>query len=270
MRNMTKLIAEIGWNHMGDMDLAKNMILAAKSSGTDFVKTQIFNVKSLKPGPWDTDGRREIYEKAQLNFKKYKELREFADTNSTIFFASVFSKADVDLVKEVNTDYIKIPSMESRNEELIQYCAKHFDNIIISTGTSNWNEIRVITQHINECKVTLLHCVSSYPCDFDVVNLPRINDLKRLSTSVGFSDHTQGIEASVISLGYGIDYIEKHFTTDNNLPGRDNKFAILPDDMKKLSKYVNISNKVMISKGPDYQDCESDSREIYSGRWNGF
>ena len=87
---MTKIIAEIGWNHMGDMNLAKKMILAAKDNGADFVKTQIFNVKYLKDGPWMTDGRKEIYQKAQLNNEKYNELVNFSRENDINFFTSVF------------------------------------------------------------------------------------------------------------------------------------------------------------------------------------
>ena len=86
----TKLIAEIGWNHMGDMNLAKQMIKSAQKSGADMIKTQIFNVNNLRPGPWDTDGRRSIYEKAQLNLNQYAELREYANSLNITFFASVF------------------------------------------------------------------------------------------------------------------------------------------------------------------------------------
>ena len=89
MRNMTKLIAEIGWNHMGDMDLAKDMILAAKSSGADFVKTQIFNIKRLKPGPWDTDGRLEIYKGAELSKDQHFILRDYCDKVDIKFLTSV-------------------------------------------------------------------------------------------------------------------------------------------------------------------------------------
>jgi len=264
---MTKLIAEIGWNHMGDMKLAKEMILAAKESGCDFAKFQTWSVDRLKPGVWDTDGRREIYEKAELDLDKHFDLKEYCDKVGIGFMSSVFSIQDAELLKQVVTDYVKIPSFESRNSELIAHCNSNFNKLLISTGTSNWNEVRVNTSHLPN--VTLLHCVSSYPCDFDIVNLPRIHDLKSLSNSVGFSDHTQGIEASVLSLGYGVDYIEKHFTIDNDLPGRDNKFAILPNEMKRLSEYIKIANKAMDSKGQDYQDCETDSRENYTGRFDG-
>ena len=267
----TKLIAEIGWNHMGDMKLAEEMISAAKESGADFAKFQTWSVDRLKPGVWDTDGRREIYEKAELDLDKHIQLKEYCDKVGIGFMSSVFSEKDAKLLNKVVTDYVKIPSFESNNGKLINYCSRNFDELIISTGTRTLEEIKTITKylHTNEIEFTLLHCVSSYPCDFDIVNLPRIKDLNRIHSSVGFSDHSQGIESAVISLSYGVDYIEKHFTIDNDLPGRDNKFAILPNEMKILSRYIDISDKVMNSKGSDYQECELDSRENYTGRFDG-
>ena len=135
---MTKIIAEIGWNHMGSLKLAKKMILEAKKNGADFVKTQIFNVESLKKGPWDKDGRREIYKKAQLNYKKYEELFNYAKKINCKFFASAMSVKDAELIKKVNNELIKIPSMESRNIPLINYCSKNFKHIIISSDTSKF------------------------------------------------------------------------------------------------------------------------------------
>ena len=266
---MTKLIAEIGWNHMGDMTLAKDMIWAAKESGCDFAKFQTWSVDRLKPGVWDTDGRREIYEKAELDLDKHLDLKNYCDEIGIGFMSSVFSIEDAKLLKQVVKDYVKIPSFESRNRELIHYCLNHFEHLIISTGTSTYDEIRSVVVNIPPERYTLLHCVSSYPCNFDIVNLPRMEYLKNISNSIGFSDHSQGIESSVLSLGMGVDFIEKHFTTDNDLPGRDNKFAVLPSDMKRLSDYINISEKVMNDKGVDYQDCELDSRENYTGRFDG-
>ena len=183
--------------------------------------------------------------------------------------SSVFSIEDAKLLKNVVTDYVKIPSFESRNKELIHYCLKHFKHLLISTGTSTFDEMRSVVVNIPQDRFTLLHCVSSYPCDLEIVNLPRIQDLKILSNSVGFSDHSQGIESSILSLGMGVSFIEKHFTIDNDLPGRDNKFAILPSPMRSLSYYVKVAGKVMNGKGPDFQECELDSRNNYTGRFNG-
>ena len=267
---MTKLIAEIGWNHMGDMKLAKEMVLAAKESGADFAKFQTWSVSRLKRGSWDTDGRREIYENAELSFDKHIELKEYCDEVGIGFMSSVFSIEDAKLLKNVVTDYVKIPSFESRNKDLIHYCQNNFDKLLISTGTSSWNEVRESVRHLSCDKFVLLHCVSSYPCNLDIVNLPRIVSLKNIGCGVaGYSDHIQGIDTAIIALGYGLEFIEKHFTIDNDLPGRDNKFAILPNEMKRLSEYIDIANKVMDDKGYDFQECELDSRNNYTGRFDG-
>ena len=138
---MTKLIAEIGWNHMGDMKLAKKMILSAKKSGADFAKFQTWSVDRLKPGVWDTDGRREIYENAELDLNKHLDLKEYCDKVDIGFMSSVFSIKDAELLKQVTTDYVKIPSFESRNSDLIKYCVDNFNKLLISTGTSNFHEI---------------------------------------------------------------------------------------------------------------------------------
>ena len=114
-----------------------------------------------------------------------------------------------------------------------------------------------------------MHCVSKYPCEDRYVNLSRINDLKKICKSIGLSDHTHNIDSSIFSFGYGVEVIEKHFTINNNLPGRDNKFAILPKDLKKLcdlrDKYLLMTKKNL--KELTMSDYEI--RNIYSGRWSG-
>ena len=112
---------------MGDMKLSKEMISAANDSGANIVKTQTFDVKRLKPGPWDTDGRREIYEKAQLSLDQHIELRDYSNTIGIQFISSVFSIDDAKLLEQVEADIVKIPSMESRNSDLINYCYNNFD-----------------------------------------------------------------------------------------------------------------------------------------------
>ena len=139
---MTKLISEIGWNHMGDMTLAKEMIHASKENGADFVKFQTWSVDRLTSGPWDEDGRLEIYKKAELSKDQHLELYEYSNTVGIEFFSSVFSLEDADLLGQIQTKYVKIASFESRNVELIHYCLKHFEHLIISTGTSTYDEIR--------------------------------------------------------------------------------------------------------------------------------
>ena len=179
---MTNLIAEIGWNHMGDMILAKEMIAAAKDSGANYAKFQTWSVSRLKPGPWDDDGRKEIYIKAELRKDQHYELKEYCDSIGGIkFLSSVFSVEDAKLLHDVMNDYIKIPSAESRNKELITYVNKNYNNVFFSTGTSTFEEIKQSVSLLTRPKIVLLHCVSSYPCDIGDSNLPRINHLKSLN-----------------------------------------------------------------------------------------
>ena len=123
----TKLIAEIGWNHMGDINLAKEMISAAAESGAEYAKFQTWSVSRLKSGPWDLDGRREIYIKAELTKDQHYELKEYCDKNSIKFMSSVFSIPDAEMLKDVISDYVKIPSAESRNHNLLKYVNNHLE-----------------------------------------------------------------------------------------------------------------------------------------------
>ena len=266
---MTKIISEIGWNHMGDMERAKDMISSSKQNGADFVKFQTWSVDRLKSGPWDDDGRLEIYKKAELSKEQHIDLYEYSNEVGIPFFTSVFSIKDAELLKTIQTDRVKIASAESRNKNLLEYCDEVFDTIYISTGTSTIEEIKNSVRYLKTSNIVLLHCVSSYPLEIKYCNLPRINELKKICDRVGYSDHTFGVEVSKMSLEYDIEVVEKHFTLDINLPGRDNKFAILPSDMKKLSNYIKISEKVMNDKGMNYQECEVDSRKNYTGRFDG-
>ena len=112
-----------------------------------------------------------------------------------------------------------------------------------------------------------MHCVSSYPCENQNVNLSRIFELKKISSLVGLSDHTKDIISSILSLSMGVTLIEKHFTIDNSLPGRDNKFAILPNDMMRLSKTVRIFEQMFEQKKKGFIKSEIEVRKIYTGRW---
>ena len=265
----TKIIAEIGWNHMGDLALAKQMIQKAKDNGADYVKFQTWSVDRLKPGPWDKDGRTEIYKKAELSKDDHISLKNFSESYGIPFFSSVFSIEDAKLLSDIGVDTVKIASFESRNIELIAFCYYHFDKIYLSTGTSSIDEIRNTLRTLDKWKFVILHCVSSYPLDYNNCNLPRINTLREFFPNVGYSDHTAGIEGTKVSLEYNPCVIEKHFTIDNNLPGRDNKFSILPEQLKELSEYMEIKKQMNTDCGDGYLKCEQEARDIMTGRFNG-
>ena len=139
----------------------------------------------------------------------------------------------------------------------------------MSTGTSTWPEIEKSSILVNNSSLTLLHCVSSYPGNPEQANITKIKHLKELCSSVGYSDHIVGVESAKVALAYGVDVIEKHFTIDHNLPGRDNKIAILPEELKNLKDYVKLYMQMHKWHGLDYLESEKASRESYTGRFNG-
>lgn len=264
-----KIIAEIGWNHMGDMDLAKRMIDAAHEAGADFAKFQSWSVKRLKPGEWDDDGRRQIYEKAELTPARHEELIGYCKEKGIGFLTSVCSLADAELVAGYGLGTVKIPSLDCRNLELVSFCLENFWEVIVSTGTSTLGEVKALIGLPEAAeRLVLMHCVSSYPCLPENANLPKIGLLKELHPRVGYSDHTQGVLCSVLALQYEPLFLEKHFTTDKTLPGRDNQFAIVPGELAALRKAVATRSLAMIPHGEDFLPVEEAARKNYSGRFD--
>ena len=270
---MIQIIAEIGWNHCGDMELAKKMAKSAQEAGATYAKFQTWSVDRLKPGSWDEDGRRQIYEKAELSKEDHIELINYCNEIGIKFLSSVFSIPDAQLLVKLGCKEVKIPSFESRNHKLIEYCSASFDTIFMSTGTSTFKEIEQSCIHVSYItKLYLMHCVSSYPCNPSIANIRRmvkLDNLKGKYRNIGYSDHIQGVESAKVAIGFGAQVIEKHFTIDNDLPGRDNKFAILPSDLADLSSYIKLREEMLIDHGIDFQECELDSRTNYEGRFNG-
>lgn len=266
---MIKIIAEIGWNHCGDLDIAKKMIKAAKESGATYAKFQTWSTKRLKSGEWDLDGRREIYEKAELSLNDHLTLKKYCEKLNINFLSSVFSIPDAKLLIDIGCKSVKIPSFESRNLELISYCDKYFDTIIMSCGTSTFDEINKSVKLIKNSTLYLMHCVSVYPGEYKKCNLPKMKELMKICKNVGLSDHIQGVESSKIAIGEGACIIEKHFTIDRELPGRDNKFAILPGELKSLSDYIQNRELMLKDFGLGYNEKEENSRLNYTGRFDG-
>jgi len=259
------LIAEVGWNHMGNMDLASEMIESAAANGADCVKFQTWSASRLKPGPWDRDGRRAIYEKAELSDDDHRTLKHMCDENHVKFLTSCFCARDLDFIREELSDEIKIASTECNNENLVEQAIAKFKHVYISTGTALESEYLRWSKFEN---VTLLHCVSAYPCPADRVNLPKLIALKNSVKRFGYSGHFQGPEDAIAAISLGASVVEKHFTIDNSLPGRDNKFALLPEEFSSISYYAKCFPDMMIDHGLGYQECEKEAREVYSGRWS--
>ena len=262
-----KIIAEIGWNHMGDMNLAKKMINSAVENGADICKFQTWSEKKLGRGSWDKDERREIYKKAELSKEQHIELNDHCKKMNVNFLSSVFDEDGIKILHGISNKMAKIASQELYNLKLINSCLEKFEKVIISTGASKWEEILNLLKLKNKEKLIVMHCVSSYPCKPDNVNMPKMKKLQETFPVVGYSGHFAGIDDAILALCNGAEYIEKHFTIDRSLPGRDNKFALLPENLKQLTQFRDNLKNMKINKGLDLQECEVDVFENYRGRW---
>jgi len=263
-------IAEIGWNFIGDMHLAQRMIESASVSGATIAKFQLWNPKTLKSGAWDHDGRRDIYKKAALDPEKIFSLRETCKNHNVSFLMSVFEQKSLSLLSDITHDSVKIPSHECINFNLIDAALNKFNKVIVSIGALDEPSLRkFVKRYKNQERLDVMHCVSSYPLAAERVNLLKIVYLLDNFKNVGYSSHYQGISDAIAATTLGASFIEKHFTIDNDLPGRDNKFALLPEDFKQMVQFSIEASQMMLDQGLGLQDCEKDVALNMRGRWGG-
>jgi len=245
------IIAEIGANHNGDMQLAKEMILSAKQSGADCVKFQSWTPESLvSKEEYDknqvyTDSKKkhfgslkEMVEKYALSRDNHFELKEYCNKINIDFSSSPFSNGEIDLLVELDVPFIKIASMDINNVPLLRYAAQTQKPMIVSTGMADLaeidNAINVIESEGNT-NITLLHCISIYPPKFEDIHLRNIEMLKQtFGYPVGFSDHSIGVEIPLAAAALGATIIEKHFTTDKDLPGWDHLISANPTELTAI------------------------------------
>lgn len=268
INDSVEVIAEIGWNFMGDLNLAKQMVESAAAAGADTVKFQIWQVANLKPGPWDSDGRRQIYQKSELSDNAIEDLMAMADSAGVGSLFSVFCLADLERLSSICRSRVKIPSHEFYNRELLARALTAFDSVLISTGAVTEIELNESMLEIGTSpKVTLMHCVSCYPCASDRANLGRMDDLKRFNLPIGYSDHTESWYVPALAVAKGASVIEKHFTSNKNLPGRDNKFALEAPAFAEMVKFIREAERASRFLGVDALEEERDTMLNYRGRW---
>lgn len=247
------VIAEIGANHNGDIELAKKIIDSAKECGADAVKFQSWTPKTLiakeeydrNQSYDDGDGGKkhfgslkEMVEKYYLREEQHFELKEYCKNMGIDFCSSPFSKGEVDLLVKLDVPFLKVASMDVNNLGLLKHMAKTQKTIILSTGMSTLSEIETAIRTIeNEGNknIILLHCISIYPPKYEDIHLNNIKMLQdTFSYPVGFSDHTIGTSIPLASIALGACVIEKHFTLDKDLPGWDHQISADPAELKVI------------------------------------
>ena len=254
---MPYIIAEIGINFEGNINKAIKLIKIAKKCGVDAVKFQVFKAETLaaekskktltqKKNTKKSESLFRMWKRMELNIPKLSLLKKISKKNKLDFICSVFDEDSLNKIIKL-ADTIKIASSDITDLDLINKISKTKKKIIISTGMASYTEINKALKILKKNKVSLLHCVSIYPCPDKLINLNRMKKLKNLfNKKVGFSDHSLGNEACYAAMSMGADIIEKHFTDNKSLKGADHAISADEKDMKQI---VNFSKKIFNIKG---------------------
>jgi len=241
----TLIIAEIGVNHNADWDLAVAMIQAAAESGADVIKfqTAIPELVQTTQAPMaEYQVANTGKEESQLEMSRtfhfahevFPRLKAEVEKHGKAFMSSAFDLKSLDLLTSMGETTYKIPSGEITNLPYLRAIGSRAQKVLMSTGMATWQEVQDAVQALlacgmNKSQIIVLQSNTEYPTPFEDVNLKAMVSMgKNLGLEYGYSDHTPGIEAAIAAVALGATVIEKHFTTDNNLPGPDQKASLEP------------------------------------------
>jgi N-acetylneuraminate synthase len=265
------VVAEIGINHNGDIEIAKKLISMAKKAGCDAVKFQkrtidvVYSKEELdKPreSPWGITQRQQK-EGLEFDKKDYDQINIFCKKIDIEWFASAWDIESLKFLDSYNLRYQKIASALITHEDFLQEVAKRNLHTFISTGMSDYSIIDKAVQIFkkNNCGFELMHTTSAYPCPEDQLNLHFIQKLKeRYKCNVGYSGHEPSVSPSVVAVCLGATSLERHITLDRSMYGSDQSASL---EGKGLAELISIIRKIPIVAGNENEekkilDCEKE------------
>lgn len=245
------IIAEAGVNHNGSIKMAKQLIDIAENSGADYVKFQAFKAEELvttiaekadyqKSLNDENESHFEMIKKLELDENSHIQLINYCKDKKVNFLSSPFDIQSIDMLLKLGIDVLKIPSGEITNLPYLRYIGNCEKKIILSTGMATLMEVKfaldtLIKSGSKKENITVLHCNTEYPTPMKDVNLNAMLTMKEeLGVSVGYSDHTQGLEIPIAAAALGASIIEKHFTIDRNSLGPDHYASLEPIELKNM------------------------------------
>jgi len=273
------IIAEIGVNHNGDLDLAKRMIDAAAEADADVIKFQSFvpELLMLDSAPKaeyqkDSTGAEQsaidMIASLQLSFSQFRELKSHVESRGKVFLSTAFDLQSLRFLAELGLTTFKIPSGEITNLPYLRAIAELADDIIMSTGASDLGDARAAFEAIMATgfpaeRFTVLQCNTAYPSPVDDANLLAMVAMGAdLGVAYGYSDHTRGASAPLAAVALGATVIEKHFTTDSTLPGPDQAASMEAADFAKMVTSIREVGRALGSPLKAVTDSERDNRTI--------
>jgi N-acetylneuraminate synthase/N,N'-diacetyllegionaminate synthase len=272
------LVAEIGINHNGDLDLARSMIDAAARAGADGVKFQNYRTEDfisdrtlthayVSQGRSVVESQYDLFKRCELPRSALKLLKAHCDERAVVFHSTPTSEEGIRDLIDIRTLVLKNGSDYLTHLPLIRAMGRTGLPTVISTGMGAADEIDAAARAFRETgndQIVLLHCTSSYPTPPAETNLRRIPTLAATYRCLaGFSDHTEGVEAAVGAVALGACWIEKHFTLDKNLPGPDHRFSADPAEFRALADAVRRMERALGDPRLGPTASEAHGREAY-------
>ena len=271
-------IAEIGVNHDGDVDVAKEMIDVAADAGADAVKFQTFVAKRLvtpdaeKAAYQDTNDPRagetqfQMLKRLELSREELIACRDHCKVRGIEFLSTPFDEESADLLEEVGVRGFKVSSGDLTNLPLLAHLAAKGLPIILSTGMGSLEEVQDAVGTIQTAgskEIAILHCVSNYPADPAECNLRAMDTMRdTFGVSIGWSDHTLGSEITLAAVARGARLIEKHFTLDTSRLGPDHKASLMPDELVALIKGIRAVESALGDGVKQAQPSEIDTARV--------
>ena len=248
------IIGEIGINHNGDVDLAKQMIDAAVAAGIDAVKFQKRTPEVCTPRdqqskmrqtPWGYITYLDYRYKVEFGVDEYQEIDRYCKEKGIDWFVSVWDEGSVDFMEQFDTPAYKLPSASLTDHGLLRHVRATGRPVIISSGMSTMDEIRKGVEVIGTENLGLMHSTSSYPCAPDELNLKMIETLKAEfpNIPIGYSGHEVGLVPSAVAVALGACMVERHITTDRAMWGSDQSASVEPGGLRKLVKYIRVTEQ---------------------------
>lgn len=250
------IIAEAGVNHNGSLENAFKLVDAAADAEVDFVKFQTFKADKLvsrnakkadyqiaNTGNSD-DSQLKMLKQLELSHEDHERIIDHCKDKGVRFFSTAFDLDSLQYLKNIGLEIVKIPSGEITNLPYLRKAASLFSKVILSTGMATLNEIKealevFLKAGISKNNITILHCNTEYPTPINDVNLKAMLHIeKEFGTSIGYSDHTLGIEIPIAAVALGASMIEKHFTLDKAMEGPDHKASIDPKELKSMVESI--------------------------------
>jgi N-acetylneuraminate synthase len=245
------IIAEIGINHNGDLEVAKRMIDAAVHAGVDAVKfqkrtpdvcTPLEQQKQMRETPWGYITYLDYRYKVEFGEEEYREIDLHCKEKGITWLASVWDEQSVDFLSQFDTPAYKVPSASLTDHNLLRHVRSTGKPMVISTGMSTLDQIRTAVDVIGMDNLVIMHCTSTYPCDPEELNLRMIPTLRELyPCPIGYSGHEVGLVPSAVAVALGASMVERHLTLDRAMWGSDQAASVEPSGFERLVKYIRVS-----------------------------